>query len=68
MTFTKSYFKYRFFCPQIASILWPLFCLIFDMDRGVAFQYIKDDNENDPFGDDQFVNIEGLKRVYKPKE
>ena len=25
-------------------------------------------NENEPLGDDQFVNIEGLKRVYKPKE
>lgn len=25
-------------------------------------------NENEPLDDDRFVNIEGLKRVYKPKD
>lgn len=36
--------------------------------KGMQSNIGKQINENDPMTDDKYVNIEGLKRVYKPKD
>lgn len=36
--------------------------------KGMQAVIGKQINENDPLGDDQYVNVEGLRRVYKPKD